>query len=101
MVNTLAEKLTLYWVDDTIEERRLLDVPPLGEVPQQTFVGHVFVARKAQADDKGRLVDWWTMDGYRQGLKSALFCCGSEGFSCNSYGRELGARERGQLPVES
>ncbi len=43
----MGEALTLYWVDDTLEEKRLLDVAARGDVPQNTFVGHVFVARRA------------------------------------------------------
>jgi len=52
--NSLGEAVTLFWVDDTIEERKLLEVPANGEVPQHTFVGHVFVARLSAPGDKAR-----------------------------------------------
>mmetsp|Transcript_10104 Transcript_10104/g.23301 ORF Transcript_10104/g.23301 Transcript_10104/m.23301 type:complete len:519 (+) Transcript_10104:72-1628(+) len=59
--NPLKEELTLYWVDESTEERRLLDAPCCGAlIPQSTTVGHIFVARNKRT---GRVVDWWAMTG--------------------------------------
>ena len=58
--NPLRQTLTLYWVDDTLNEHMISDIPENGQVPQNTFVGHVYVARSKA---NGKAIDWWAMDG--------------------------------------
>ena len=43
-------------VDDQLDERELLTIQPGETVPQQTFMGHIFVARETDGEKKA--VDW-------------------------------------------
>lgn len=58
--NPFDFEVTLYWVDDSTEERELLVMPPYGSSPQNTFIGHNFVARRTS---NHKLLDFWAMDG--------------------------------------
>ena len=60
VTNPLRKTLALYWIDDALNEHLISDLPPNGQVPQNTFVGHVYAARNRE---NGKAIDWWTMDG--------------------------------------
>jgi hypothetical protein len=60
VTSSLRKTLALYWVDDTLGEHYISDIPQNGQVPQNTFVGHIYVVR---SKDDGKAIDWWTMDG--------------------------------------
>ena len=57
--NPLPFAVELFWVDDTFDETRLLELGPGETVPQNTFVGHVYLAKRLT----GEVVDWWSMSG--------------------------------------
>lgn len=59
-ITNLSSIQTQFWVDDSTEERKLLEMSPSGNSPQQTFIGHNFVARHTS---NNKLLDWWSMDG--------------------------------------
>lgn len=61
--NPFDEPVDLFWSDDSMEERKLFTLAPDEKVPQNTFVGHVYVARDSKS---GQVLDWWTMDGTKE-----------------------------------
>jgi len=60
VTNLLDRDLTLFWVDDSLDLKKLTQVGAGESVPQNTFVGHAYVAKDASTL---AVVDWWAMDG--------------------------------------